>query len=107
MLFPLQFKEGVQLRATQAINEILRAGQVVFARVEAPCIVTAGRDGTHSEHSKHYTDEALDLRIFHLKSDDIQPVVKGLKELLGQDFDVVLEKDHIHVEFDTHGRLKV
>lgn len=100
----LQLKIGVELTATKAINEILAAGQVVYGRYDVPCIVTAGSDGHHGEHSKHYTNEALDLRVFHLKPDDIQPVVKGLKELLGKDFDIVLEKDHVHVEYDPKVR---
>ena len=94
----LQFKEGIQLTATQAINEILLAAQIVYARFGVACVVTSGSDGQHSPQSKHYTHHALDLRIRDFKADDLQAVVKGLQELLGKDFFVLLEGDHIHTQ---------
>jgi hypothetical protein len=102
-MYPLQFKESVELRTTQAINEILYAAQVVYARFGVACCVTSGRDGEHDPHSKHYTNNALDLRIRDFKPDDLQAVVKGLQELLGQHFFVLLENTHIHVQKGLKG----
>lgn len=101
----LQFKEGVQLTITQAVNKILTAGEFVFRTVvNKPCVVTSGSDGQHQEHSKHYTHEALDLRRFHLEAHEVCPIVEALKDTLGQDFDVVIEGDHFHIEFDPKGK---
>src|SRR6185436_13622014 len=99
----IQFKEGVQLTASKATNEILLKGEPVFTNLGVPMIVTSGTDGHHGEHSKHYSAEALDLRIRHIEPNLHQTVVKLLKETLGKDFDVVLEIDHVHVEFDPKG----
>lgn len=96
----VQFKEGVKLRVTKAVYEILTAAEAVFTRFSVPVVVTSGTDGQHSKQSKHYSGEALDLRISHLEPESIQPIVKGLKELLGKHFDIVLEVDHIHIEYD-------
>ena len=102
----LQFKEGIQLTITQAVNKILRAAEIVYAQCGVPCVVTSGTDGQHRKDSKHYTGHALDLRIFHLKPEQVQPVVQGLQKLLGEDFDIILERDHIHVEFDPKVKVK-
>lgn len=102
----LKFKEGVQLTATKAVNQILDAGVQVFDTLAKDCVVTAGRDGVHQIQSKHYTDEALDLRRFHLEPHEVEPVVQGLKQALGKDFDVVLEHDHLHVEYDPKQKVK-
>jgi hypothetical protein len=100
----LQFKEGVQLTATKAINEILHAAQIVYARFGVACCVTSGRDGKHAPDSKHYTHNALDLRIRDFKPDDLQAVVQGLQELLGKNFFVLLEGNHIHVQKGLKGQ---
>ena len=99
----LQFKEGIQLTITKAINEILLKAEPCFTSFSVPCVVTSGTDGQHGEKSKHYSAEALDFRVRHLKVDLHQPLVKLLKERLGKDFDVVYEGDHVHIEFDPKG----
>ena len=96
----LQFKKGVKLTASQAVNEILAAGYMAAVAIGKPCVVTSGRDGQHQVHSKHYTDEALDFRRFHLEPHECDAFVQSLKDTLGQDFDVVIEGDHFHIEYD-------
>lgn len=102
----LKLKEGVQLTATKAVSKILDAGDLAFTAIGKDCVVTSGRDGVHQVHSKHYTDEAVDLRRFHLQPDEVSPMVQTLKQLLGQDFDVVLEGDHFHIEYDPKQKVK-
>jgi hypothetical protein len=102
-MMQLQFKEGVQLTITQAVNKLLQAGVLAFSAVGKPCVVTSGRDGQHQVNSKHYTNEALDFRTFHLQGNELSTVVQTLKDTLGQDFDVVIEATHIHLEYDPKG----
>lgn len=64
------------------------------------CVITSGSDGKHGPNSLHYQGKALDLRINTIMPEIRQTVVKELKWALGEQFDVVLESDHIHVEFD-------
>ena len=96
----LEFKEGVKLTITKAVNKLLQAGATAFAVVGKPCVVTSGSDGQHKVNSKHYTNEAIDLRTFHLQGNELDTVVQALKNTLGKDFDVVIEASHLHLEHD-------
>ncbi len=100
----LKFKEGVELRITKPINKLFDAVVTACNELCVDAVVTSGTDGKHGEHSKHYTAEAIDLRIFHIQPQFHQTLVKRCKELLGKDFDIVLESDHVHLEFDPKGK---
>ena len=63
-------------------------------------IITSGTDGVHKKGSKHYVGGALDLRISNIPNGQLSIYVKALKGRLGPDYDVVLESDHIHCEYD-------
>ena len=59
--------------------------------------VTSVVDGKHMAHSRHYVGLAFDIRQWYINA----PVfAMKLRERLGGAYDVVEEKDHIHVEFD-------
>ena len=78
-------------------NQIIHT---VFTEQGFNCVITSGREGIHSEKSRHYSGEALDYRTSHLPAEIINKVVNILAVQLGRDFDVIFEKDHIHVEYD-------
>ena len=64
-------------------------------------VVTSAQDGNHMKGSKHYSGEAMDLRIWQFQTEAKQrQVVEMLKDCLGENYDVVLESTHIHVEYD-------
>jgi len=71
--------------------------------------VTSGLDGEHGWDSLHPFGRAVDLRTW--KNDageqiDLptkQKMARRLQTLLGTDYDVVVEGDHIHVEYDPAG----
>ena len=98
----LQFKEGVELTITKAINEILYGVETVYRGFDVPCVVTSGTDGVHGKESKHYTGEALDFRIRDLKPEHRDTLVQSCQKILGQGFDIILESTHLHVEKDLH-----
>lgn len=63
---------------------------------EMELIITSTYEGDHSPGSLHYANLAIDIR---------KPVRNGkikdwITETLGDDFDVVVEKKHIHIEYD-------
>lgn len=62
--------------------------------------ITSGHELTsrHMKESKHYTGEAIDIRKFDMKNTKI--VLEEIREYLGNDYDVVEEKTHIHIEYD-------
>lgn len=57
---------------------------------------TSGNDGKHGERSLHYADRALDLRFWDL----LEVYAQKLRDCLPEYYDVVVEKDHVHIEAD-------
>jgi hypothetical protein len=94
-------KKGVRLHGlgTEILVALISANDAYASRGK-DCVITSAIDGRHSRSSKHYTGCAVDLRIRHLPEKAAESIVQELKTALGDDFDVVLEKDHIHLEYD-------
>jgi hypothetical protein len=63
-------------------------------------VITSAVDGTHSPNSRHYRGLALDFRTRNVPADQRQVLRDSIATALGTDFDVVLEADHLHVEWD-------
>lgn len=70
-------------------------------------VVTSAKDGTHSKDSLHYSGNAFDTRIKNITGYEISgnKVAVGIflelqTVLLPLGFDVVLEENHIHIEYD-------
>lgn len=72
--------------------------QEVFARANVPFVITSIVEGTHSRASLHYSGCAADLRR-PTEAAKAAELATSAKAALGDDFDVVLEVDHYHVEF--------
>jgi len=60
-------------------------------------VITSTWEGTHLPWSMHYRRRALDFR---LPEDHPHQRAIQLRKRLGKDYDVVMEHDHIHVEYD-------
>jgi hypothetical protein len=95
-------KQGVDLRGLKPQMAIAYtiATWVYSTKTGQRCVITSGGDGKHGPNSLHYKGKALDLRTNNLRPEQVHPVYITLKECLGAQFDVKLESDHIHVEFD-------
>jgi len=68
-------------------------------------VITSANDGRHKRSSAHYRGMAVDLRTFDKDGEQLPPDERSrladlISDLLGEDFDVVPESDHIHVEYD-------
>jgi len=98
----LRIKRGVKIKGVQP--ELMLAAQIVdgiYASYNnAECVITAARDGTHMTKSFHYVGYALDFRTRHIPIGWREKLKDQIARALGDEFDVVLEKTHIHVEFD-------
>ena len=67
----------------------------------SPVVVTSLIDGKHMPNSLHYTGRAVDFRDRDLSFEQASAFVSELSRLLVPlGFQVIREKDHIHVEFD-------
>ena len=104
---PIMLKSGV--RAVGLTPEILLALMVArdaFDKRGAAVVVTSLVDGKHSNGSLHYRGAAVDLRTHHLpggnEGQTAQAIAADMRCALGADFDVVVERDHIHVEHQPH-----
>jgi cellulose biosynthesis protein BcsQ len=69
-------------------------------------VVTSVLDGKHKTGSKHYEGHAFDIRTWNTDTNGVQwsmerkeLFAKLLRKALGEDYDVIVEDTHIHVEF--------
>ena len=105
------FKHGVKL---QGMGPEIVMGALVADTVwkehgrPEGVTITSIVDGKHSKRSLHYVGNskvnkfgnAIDLRTRYFNRDKQIEITADLKSKLTDEFDVVLEKDHIHLEFD-------
>lgn len=97
-------KRGVKAKGLQP--EILLAiieAREIYRDLDAELIITSLLDGKHMPNSFHYKGLAVDLRTRHLSRTDKMLVAARLRLALGPEYDVVLEKTHLHVEYDPKG----
>ena len=72
----------------------------VYDQFGIDCVVTSANDGAHSTTSLHYAGSAVDLRIRNFDNrDDAQEAAFIIADSLNKHFDVLLEDDHIHIEY--------
>jgi hypothetical protein len=97
----MRLKSGVSLKdlCPQMVVAILVIKEV-FQSFGYRVIITSGCDGEHSEGSLHYCGKALDFRTRHIQDEDLGPIVANAQQVLGEEYDVVLEPTHLHVEYD-------
>ena len=75
----------------------------VWATWNADLILTSVNDGVHpggARPSFHPKGRAADLRIWNLPINARKQAVEELRHRLGPDFDVLLEADHCHIQYD-------
>jgi len=100
----IKIKSGVSLKlmTPQMAIAALVVAQVYDALQINECVITSGSDGKHSKNSLHYKGLALDFRTRDIKTVIYRKLIaQEIRDALGSDFDVVVESDHIHVEFDV------
>lgn len=97
----IRYKEGVRLHdLTPQIVLAIQSAAAVWQELGAPeLVVTSCNDGIHRETSLHWCGMACDLRIWNLPEDRRRLAVSELERDLPPDFDVILESDHVHLEY--------
>lgn len=94
----IKLKAGVVV--TGITPEILLAiyiAKTVYDSCDEPSMtITSVTDGKHRANSLHYKGLAVDLRLPILQ----MAVMDKLRVALGNSYDVILEKTHIHIEYD-------
>ena len=95
----MRIKDGVKIQGMS--NEMLIGMMVVDTVLPTfgqEVVLTCGVDGTHKVGSAHYRGDAGDFRTWDLQTPE--EAVRALKAALGSDFDIVLHRTHLHVEYD-------
>ena len=97
----VQIKPGVNLEGIQP--QLVMAAQVadeVYTSNGFALTITSANDSQHMEGSLHYQGRALDLRTRDLPEGMAATLAGEIRSRLGNQFDVILEADHIHIEYD-------
>jgi hypothetical protein len=103
----LTCKATVRFKAfTPAMLRLLRGVYAVAETLTDPpaIVITSANDSAHSEKSRHYTDEAIDLRVKNMPTEaSRRQLVIALREELGPAFTVLYEgagtaNAHLHLQ---------
>lgn len=97
----MRIKPGVKIKGIKPETTVgMMIVDSVYKSFNAELIVTAVTDGEHMKGSLHYEGLAFDCRT-HMFSKKMQDkVYLAIKGALGSEWDVVMHKTHIHIEFD-------
>lgn len=87
------------------MRPVLAKAPAIWRKQGDNLVVTSGLDGRHRNNSLHYAGLALDLRSRNLAGKARIQVLNELREALGDEFQVLMESDHIHVEYHPQPRL--
>ncbi|WP_119628113.1 hypothetical protein [Methylocaldum marinum] len=98
---PIAVKKGAILAGLdRRMYFALQKARRVWSRYGKLLVVTSGLDGRHKKGSLHYVGLAVDLRSRYFAPSTRRTVTRELRRNLGDEFQVIDEKHHIHVEFD-------
>lgn len=99
-----EFKAGVKIEGLKPIMFplIVYASNFHFKLFNSKkMVITSVIDGKHMKGSKHFQGLAIDVRINDKPKDEVHRFYYTLTyDSNLKDYDIVLEKDHIHIEYD-------
>lgn len=81
------------------MNTALNVLNEILSGYSKDCTITCGAEGKHSRTSLHAAGRALDIRSRDLAPLQQQQVKRAFNGALNNDFDIVIEKDHFHIEY--------
>lgn len=61
--------------------------------------LTSGTEGKHSPGSLHYVGLAIDIGLLNIPQNTRIIIRDSARDALGLEYDVVLESDHLHIEY--------
>ena len=110
----MDFKDGVDLDLSRAMVTALPLIEKAHkdAGIKRGAFITSAKDGKHMKGSKHHWEpdndkpsDAVDLRTKDLTKQETEELSEALATRLNgpkqrKPYDVVVEVDHIHVEYD-------
>lgn len=92
----INIKPGASIRGISP--EIALAVAVINSVMQGETLtITCCTDGKHRDGSLHYVGHAIDIRSRDMKNP--QATANDFRAALGDDYDVVVEATHIHIEY--------
>jgi len=91
-------KAGVDIsRLNREIRRALSKVDKLLSGFDQELVITSTFEGNHGAGSLHYSNDAFDVRY---PDPPVEELISLICVNLGMDFDVVMEKHHVHIEFD-------
>lgn len=100
-------KPGVKIAGLSIDMQLaLDWAEEVFENHQHTLIITEAYAETgHMKNSKHYSGNAVDIRIWNLGVDTHRVFGQIKRGLDDYGYDTILESDHIHIEYDPKGKI--
>lgn len=94
--------KGLSVPMTKALRPINKVWKEV---VGEHAIITSTYGSVHSDGSLHYRGDAVDFALKYANDRSYHhevstELVRRLRKELGDEFDIVFEADHLHIEYD-------
>ena len=101
-MIPITLEKNVSLSdlKPQTLVAVMSAWAIFISLGANEFVLTSVNDGIHSRKSLHRFGYAVDIRIWVLTEAKRVMAAKKIADALGKHFDVVLEPDHLHIEYD-------
>jgi len=102
----MRLKKGASLEGLHvSMAIVLHHVENVYNSYGEEAVITSGTegnplDGVHSIKSYHYFGMALDFRTRYFTDATANVIVRKLSELLGFNYTVIFEKNHIHIQYN-------
>ena len=94
------FKPGVKVfGVANELTLAMIAADQVYDEFGQEFVVTSVVDSKHSRTSLHYAGMAFDCRTRDTDPVTIEKIAGDLRARLTNEYDVVVESDHLHIEF--------
>jgi len=94
-------KSGANIRGLNPVmRKAIDVADDVYTKHGKTLVITSGLDGTHKPMSYHYFALAIDLRTSYFTPDEAKVVAGEIQAKLGFPYEVVVETDHLHLEWD-------
>jgi len=96
----MRLKKGVRVGGVSPeISVAIMVVDSIYGTFSRELVITSMCEDTHSERSAHYRGDAFDCRTYYFNDDQKEQLVTNVERALGTDFIVILEEDHLHVQF--------
>jgi hypothetical protein len=96
----MKLKKGVLINGLKPEMVLgLMIIESVFNKHGKEFVITEVTGGKHGRASLHYVGYAVDIRTRNFTSEDIEVLARDVREALGENYDIIIESTHIHVEY--------